>query len=65
MARGLVTLAALAVVVAALAGGAPAGTPQLPVQKAALKAIQRAAAAHAIEPATAAIAGGRWLGRRS
>ena len=58
MARGLVTLAALAAVVAALAGGAPAATPQLPAQKAALKAIQRAAAAHAIEPATAAAARG-------
>jgi len=58
MARGLVTLAALAAVVAALAGGAPAATPQLPAQKAALKAIQRAAAAHTIEPATAAAARG-------
>ena len=58
MARGLVTLAALAAVVAALAGGAPAATPQLPAQKAALKAIQRAAAAHAIDPATAAAARG-------
>src|SRR4051812_4009425 len=58
MARGLVTLAALAVGVAALAAGAPAGTPPLPAQKAALKAIQRAASAHSIEPATAAAARG-------
>src|SRR3954451_23203100 len=58
MARGLVTLAALSVVVSALAGAAPAGTPQLPAQKLALKAIQRASSAHSIEPATAAAARG-------
>ena len=42
--------------VAVLLGGARAGTPQPPAQKAALKAIQRAAATHAIDPATAAAA---------
>ena len=41
---------------AVLVGGARAGTPQPPAQKAALKAIQRAAATHAIDPATAAAA---------
>ena len=41
---------------AVLVGGARAGTPQPPPQKAALKAIQRAAATHAIDPATAAAA---------
>src|SRR4051794_16678731 len=54
MARGLVTLVALTLLVAVLAGGAPAGAPQLPAQKLALKAIQRAVSAHSIEPATAA-----------
>src|SRR3954447_8685696 len=58
MARSLVTLAALAVLVAAVAGGAPAGTPQPPAQRLALKAIQRAVSAHSIEPATAAAARG-------
>ncbi len=56
MARGLFALAAAAALLAALAGSAPAGTPQLPAQKAALKAIQKAAASQSIDPVTAAAA---------
>jgi len=56
MARGLFALAAAAALLAALAGSAPAGTPPLPAQKAALKAIQKAAASNSIDPATAAAA---------
>jgi len=54
MARGLVTLAALGALAAALAGGTAAGPPSLPAQKAALAGIQHAAASRAVEPATAA-----------